>query len=337
MRTLALPCAAWTLCGALATLPAQSPLAAKSFLPSDYRNVVCADLAAMRNKGIWDELQASVLKTVFQQMEKEAGFELGALDRVTSVADPGTGNSWRDTADSTRVMVFEGNASLGMPESMRQHWTEEKIGAFTVRALRDLELCVNPRPELLVFGSASVVRPVLEGKPHSGLPSADVMSLLSGRDDSLAYLVFNTALPLLRNEVLGRVFPDTPWAEGQAPAFVCVRVLATGDADDPHLGVEAVLRHAAEGAGMDVSATAADALLERLAAMPQLRTVKPLLQRVEKKRDRTDLVYSLDLGRAREAVGQVAALAGLLFKARSAEPVHATIDAPPAPAPQPKK
>src|SRR5262245_62758789 len=81
MRTNILPCAAWTLYCACAALPAQSPLTAKSFLPSDYRNVVYANLAAMRDKGIWDELEASVLKAVFQQMEKEAGFELRALDR----------------------------------------------------------------------------------------------------------------------------------------------------------------------------------------------------------------------------------------------------------------
>jgi hypothetical protein len=335
MRPLALTFAAWTLCCAAAALPAQSPLAAKSFLPADYRNVVFADLAAMRDKGVWDELQASLLKTAFQQMEKEAGFELRALDRVTSIANPGSGTSWRDTPDATRVFVLEGNSKLGFPESVLQNWTEEQVGKFTVRALGDRELYVNPRPELLVFGSASVVRPVLEGKPNAGLPSADVMSLLSGRGDSLAYFVFDTALPLLRNEVLGRLFPDTKWDDGQAPVFVCVRVVATGDADDPHLGVEAVLRHAAAG-GMDVSSKAADALLERLQAMPEMRGVKPLLQRVEKKRDRSDLVYALDLGRVREAVGHVASLAGPLFRTRSTETVE-KLDAPREAAPQPQK
>src|SRR5262245_44947305 len=181
MRTLALPCAAWTVC-ALAALPGQSPLTAKSFLPSDYRNVWFVDLAAMRNKGIWDELEASLLKAAFKQIEKEAGFELRALDRVTMVADLGSGgDDRRDAPDATRVMVFEGNAKLGIPESVRQTHAEQQIGGFTVHSMRDVDVdwCVSSRPGLLVFGNASVVRPVLEGKPHAGLPSADVMSLLS--------------------------------------------------------------------------------------------------------------------------------------------------------------
>src|SRR5262245_38116103 len=135
MQTLALPCAASTLCCALAALPAQSPLTAKSFLPSDYRNIAFVDLAAMRDKGIWDELQASVLTAAFQQMEKEIGVGLRSLDRVTTVADPGSGEHGRlDAPDAWRVTVFEGNSKLGLPESVLQNWTEQKIGAFTVRS-----------------------------------------------------------------------------------------------------------------------------------------------------------------------------------------------------------
>src|SRR5262245_5325072 len=95
MRPLTMPCAAWTLCCALAALPAQSPPTAKSFLPADYRNVAFANLAAMRKQGIWDELEASVLKAAFQQMERETGVGLGALDRVTTVACPGSGENGR--------------------------------------------------------------------------------------------------------------------------------------------------------------------------------------------------------------------------------------------------
>src|SRR5262249_58892581 len=43
-------------------LAAQGKLTGKSFLPPDYTNVVAVDLAAMRTLGIWDDIEASVLK-----------------------------------------------------------------------------------------------------------------------------------------------------------------------------------------------------------------------------------------------------------------------------------
>lgn len=320
-------------------LPAQKPPDAKAFLPTDYRNVVFVDLAAVRKKGVWDELESSVLKAAFKQIEKESGIEMKALDRVTAVAVPGPGEEADRPPDQTQVFVLEGNVKLGMSESVRQRWAEEQVGSFAtrVRTSWQREMCVLPKPEVLVTGSEAIVRPVLEGKPNAGLPCADVMSLLSGRSDSLAYFVFDLAAPVVKKHVLGKVFPDAGWPEGQAPVFLCVRVLATGDADDPHLSVEAVLRHTAEGPGMDVSAKAADALLERLAATPEMRALKPLLAKVEKKRDRSDVVYAVDLGRVRDAIGSVAMLAAPLFAGQTERvEVVAPVKAQPAPE-QPKK
>jgi hypothetical protein len=330
----------------VAVLPAQKPIDAKAFLPTDYRNVVFVDLATIRKKGVWDELEASVLKAAFKQIEKESGIELKALDRLTAVAVPGADDAERRSnqpPDHTEVFVLEGNVRLGMSESVRQNWAEEQVGAFATRVQRGgmNTMCVAPKPEVLVTGSESIVRPVLEGKPNAGLPCADVMSLLSGRAEPLAYFVFDVAAPFLAEHLLHEVFPDAVWADGQSPVFLCVRVLATGDADDPHLVLEAVLRHTAAGPGMDVSAKAADALLERLAAMPQMRAVKPVLRRVEKKRDRSDLVYSLDLGRTRDAIGQLAVLALPMFMPYSVETTEAvraaSVDPAPAPVPAPKK
>jgi hypothetical protein len=57
-------------------LAAQTKLTGKSFLPPDYTNVVSVDLAAMRTLGIWDDVEASVLKVAFKSMEKELGWPL---------------------------------------------------------------------------------------------------------------------------------------------------------------------------------------------------------------------------------------------------------------------
>ncbi len=311
-------------------LPAQAPLAAKAFFPNDYRHIAFVDLAAMRTRGIWEELEGSVLKLMFSQIEKEAGFALRALDRVTMVGDLREGAS-DDRREGTQVRVLEGNAPLGVPESVQQLWSKETLGTYEVRRRSrgsSDELFVSPRPEVQVYGSMRLVEPPLLGKPSAGTPCPDVMSLLSGRNDQLAYGVFDVSGELLQKNVLAKLFPDTTWPAGEAPSFMCLRLLATGDADDPHLSVEAVLRHGKEGPGMDASSKAFDELLARLVAMPQLRSLKPVWKRVEAKRHGADLIYVTDLGRVRDAVGHVAMLGGLLFGTA----VEATPTAAPAPA-----
>ena len=315
-------------------LPAQAPLTGKAFLPADHKNIASVDLAAMRAKGIWEELEVSLLQLVFKQMEKESGFTLRALDRVTMVSFPGEEAGM--ASRSRDVRILEGNLALGLPESVRQNWQPLTIGAHDARQ-RGGDLAVCPRPELLVYGSESLVRPVLEGTPHSGLPSPDVMSLLSGRVESLAWFVMDAADPLLRKNVLGKLFPGTEWPAEQGPSFLCARLVATGDPDDPHLGLEVVVRHATDGQGLAISRQAMADALARLVAMPQLRLQKPLLQRIEQKQDRSDLVYSVDLGRVRDAVGHVAALGMLLLVAERVDTVQAVQAVPAVPVPAPKK
>lgn len=316
---------------AQATKPA---LTGKSFLPDDYRMVAHADLEALRERGIWDELEVSALKLVMKQMEKEVGFPIASLDRVTMVGDLQSGEDGRSRP--REVIVFEGNAALKMADRMRQNATEESIGGYEVlRRQHRPVLIVQPRPELLVEGEESLVRPVLEGKPYRGMPCADILSLLSGRMDQIAWFVFDVTSPELKKNVLGKLFPDAVWAEGEEPTFLCLRLVVLGDPDDPHLGFEGVLRHTKEGEGVAVSERAADAWLERMRKEPTLRGALPILKRVEKKRDRGDIVYSVDLGRARDAVGHAATLIGPLFMPRleAAETLEA-VEVVPAPGPK---
>lgn len=321
-------------------LPGQDPkttttLPAKAFLPDDHRMVAHVDFQTLRERGIWDELQASAMKLVFQQMEKEIGFPIASLDRVWMVGEIRPDEGGR--ARSLEVTVLEGNTALTPAQASRSNWKKDTVGGHDVlrQDHRD-NLLVQPRPELVVQGSEPLVRPVLEGKPFRGMPCADILSLLSGRKDQLAWFVFDVTSPEMKKNALGRMFPGTAWAEGEEPTFLCLRLVVSGDADDPHLGLEGVMRHAREGEGVAVSERAADEWLERLRKEPTMRASLPILKRVEKQRDRADLVYSVDLGRARDAVGHAATLVVPLFRPRvEAAQVAPAVEA--APAADPKK
>jgi hypothetical protein len=132
------------------------------------------------------------------------------------------------------------------------------------------------------------------------------------------------------------------WPEDDMPQLLGARLLATGDEDDPHLTVEAVLRHQKAGDGIKVTEALSDGLLEKFRANPQMRLLRPLLKKVVKEVDGTDLVLRLDLGRVRNAVGHLATLALPMFmggEARSKE-AHArekaAKDSPPKEKKQPK-
>lgn len=321
---------------------AQQPLPAKAFLIDDYRNVAFADLKALRDRGIWADLEVSVLKVVFQQMEKEIGFPVTALDRVTMVADAGVQPKDGEVALSNikEVLVFEGNSALAVHTRFDQGgWEQATVGKHTVRRRNRMrpETFVQPSPEVQVHGATDVVEAALDGKPHAGQPCADLMSLLSGRGDNLAYLAVDVDNRLLRERVLGVLLPDAKWPEGEAPAFLFCRVRATGDADDPHLEIEAVLRHLKEGPGLEVSSTAVDAWIERMKKEPKMVAARPLLQRAEKKVDRADVVLRADMGRTREAVGHLASLVMPLLAPRAVQAEDAVEVEVARPLPEPKK
>jgi hypothetical protein len=336
MRTLLITCLVAT------SAFAQQPIPAKAFLIDDYKNVAFADLKALRDRGIWADLEVSVLKVVFKQMEKERGFPLTTLDRVTMVADLGEQQEGAevDVRNIREVLVLEGNGALGMPASVeRGSWQQATVGKHTVRR-RDMmrpETFAQPCPEMQVSGATDVIEAALDGKPHTGLPCADLMSLLSGRGDNLAYMAFDVDNALLREKALGVLFPGAEWPEGDAPKFVFCRVRATGEADDPHLEIEAVVRHVKAGAGLEASGKAVEAWIERMQKEPSMRAVRPLLQRAEKKVDHTDVVLRADLGRTREAVGHIATLLAPLLSPRAGAAEETTEVLVPAPAPPEKK
>lgn len=319
---------------ALSSLAAQQPFKASDWLPDDYRNFVQVDLKALRDQGVWDELESSALKMLFTMMEKEAGFALTALDRVTQVAmfpaDAPPGQ------DAQRVVVLEGNEELPVPERIARSTSYQpaKVGEFEVmRSVRDW-LFFRPRPEVQVEGDLAVLQHTLEGKPGLGAPCADILSLRSTRKTSLIEFAVDLTAELPRQQVLGKLFAGHEWPAGDAPQLVYGRLHGTGDADDPHVVCEVVLRHLKAGEGLATTAKALDELFAKAQEVPQAAMLRPLIAAIERSTDHGDLILKLDLGRARDAAGKLAmAMAPLLLAGERVEAQN--VPAVPAPAPPP--
>lgn len=336
MKMLALAASLLAFAPVVAQTKPAPVFTARSFLPDQYQNVAFVDLAALRDHGIQDVLDASVLKTVFTQLEKETGFPLTSLDRATQVAVAGG-----DEVRHRTVTVLEGNKELPLPPWVTGgRWTESTAGEHVLyrREGRVSDVFVCPRPNLQVFGDDEFVLPALEGKRGGGGPCPDVMSLLSGRGDHLAYAVFFLDTERNARRVLDALFPETKWPEGGKPTFFVFRLRKIGTADDPHVELELVVRHEKEGDGVTTTDAAWDALLERLKKDAGWLSFRPLLARAQKRRDHADVVVAADLGTPREAVGHAALLFGKVFARQAQEQPDEAAAAPAAPAPAtPKK
>jgi hypothetical protein len=237
------------------------------------------------------------------------------------------------------VQVLEGNVPLPVQPKHRLAWAATRVGEHDV--LRDndrRELYWQPTPHMQIYGSEAALSPILEAQSHNGLPCADLMSLMSRPAVTFAGYAIDLSHPVMGRGMLAELFPQAEWPEGESPSFLCARANVTGDIDDPHIEIEATLRHTREGDGLDVTEAAADALLARLREEPRLRTLRPLLAKVEKRRNRGDLVLVVDLGRARQVVGLLAPLALPLFMpvVQAARVIEVQVEEPPPPPPPPE-
>lgn len=314
---------------------AQQPPTAQAFLPEGHENILWADLAKLRARGIWEDIEASVLKLAFAEIEKEVGFALADLDRATMVAELPTGGM---AAERRRIVIFEGHAPLPIPDRItRAGYEQETVGTHSVHRHGDdsTQVFVQVRPELQVMGHEDLIVPVLSGARAGGQPAADVLSLLSGRGVNLAGAVLSLADPSMRRRVLSSVFADVKWPHGDEPTFLLLRLCAVGSDDDPHVEAHIVLRHRQPGGGLAVTEAVVEALLPKLKKEGALVSVRPLWPRLQKRCDHGDLCLSLDLGRTREAIGHLATLVGTYLIARPSE-VQA-VQAAAAPVPEPPK
>lgn len=111
--------------------------------------------------------------------------------------------------------------------------------------------------------------------------------------------------------VVARLFPGAEWPADGGLTHLLLRLRSVGDAGDPHLEVEAVLRHSKAGDGVGITARAAAAWLQRAKDDPQFRAVRELWGSLVQEVDGTDLVLRLDLGRARDGAPNASIPPGL--------------------------
>jgi len=307
----------------LGGLVAQEQVDPRCFLVHDYTNVVAVDLAKMRELEVWDELQVSALNIALSSAEKELGFSFDLLDRCTMTMSLPDDEDRQGGKRRMRMFVLEGHDELTTSDRSLRSYEPEQYGAHTLYMMRygREEGFVRPAPNVQVWGDAQVIKAALDGERKPGLPSADVMSLSVGRGKRIAYMVADLSEEAARNTFLDELFEGSEWPEGDMPTFFAGRVLVTGDSDDPHLTLEVVLRHAKVGDGVAASREAIDALLKRGKEMPQLRLFHKLLEKAETKTSGSDVEVRVDLGRSRDAVGNLAMVIAplFLFSARAAE------------------
>ena len=310
-----------TLMTAAAVLPAQgdTKLTARSFHVDDHRTMLRVDMKAFRDSGVWEELNVGGAAAILQLFVEDLGFGFDELDRMTMtrrLPEPAEDGSARE---SIGVVVYEGNQPLGAMASYEgARYTLERVG------VHDLyvdswggDAATSPHDRLRVTGAEQLVREVLEGRPRSGLPSADVMAFTAGKAGTLIDVVIDLAQePGLEAEVvalLAEADEGVQWPEGDRPSMFGVRVAATGDEDDRHLELELVVRHGTAGAGLAVTEHAVGAGIEALKRLKEARLFRPLLKKFEHERSGTDAIWRVDLGRARAFGGSLLTLAPVVL------------------------
>ena len=229
---------------------ASKKLTARSFLPENYQTVLFIDLDAVREQGVWEEIETSVLKVLLGRLEKKWGFGFDDLDKVWGYADVEDGRP-------RNLFLYEGNKPLKLSSNPAPGEAYEDIEVGRYKALLEDHfqgpiLHVLPHDKLLVLGEETLVRPVLEGKPSTGLPAPDVMSLLSGRGENLLYLIFHLGDQAVGTLLLPQLFPGAEWEDGEQPTHLMLRLRTTGDEDDPHVQLQAIMRHAEGSKGSGI-------------------------------------------------------------------------------------
>lgn len=296
-------------------LAAQESPDPRRFMVHDYTNVIAADFKAMRDMDVWDELESSALKMAFGMARQSLGFPLDAVDRFSlTMSFPG-GATKVEGERRLQIFVFEGREALSKPKDVDTKFTSYRHGAHDIyMRFDDREHALAWLGDKLhVMAPADILEQAIDGVRKPGLPSADVMSLSAGRGRGIAHMVADLSEKSARRTFLDQLFEGSTWPEGDVPTFFAGRVSVVGDEDDRHLALSLTLRHAKAGAGVEASDKAIDELLARARQMPELRLFRKILKTAEKQTRGSDVTVRVDLGRTRNAVGNLAMVMAPLF------------------------
>jgi len=304
-------------------LPAQGQAPkAQHFLFDGYTTAMSLDMKKMRDRGVWDELGAQPgLKLVFKMVEEQFGFSLDSLNQAMIVSKrKGAGESAHGIVE---VSFVETDVAM-KPGLDQEDMVRVEAGDYTMLASPwdENSVQVQVTPKLRVFGSTDLIQSVLEGQRMTGVPSGDVMSLTVGQKDLLGYAVLDFGDRAIQEDITD-LLGEPDWAEDDKPTFLALRLSTQGDDDDPHLKLEVVVRHGKDGEGLVVSEKSVNERLKELMAVKEARLFMPLLKQIQHKRDRTDAIWSVDLGRARDFGGTVSMLAPFLMVTRASQQAQA--------------
>jgi hypothetical protein len=286
---------------------AQQHPPATAFLPDEPQAEIFVDFKTMRDRGVWEEVERTLLAPAFRQREKELGLSLDGLDRLYMWA--------RASGEPQRVQgVRILTGSVGLPPSVNgEHWTNGTIGDYEAKVLANGPIVmVRVGTDMLVEGDRELIEPVLLGKAKAGRPGPDQLSLLSGRTTELLHAFVDLDAALQGKGEFG-FLKEIQYPEDDRATHLVFRVSTQRDGDDERLLLEAVVRHRKGEKGLELTEAGARKWLAEMQKHPRLAALKKIWSAVVVARDGADLTAKLDLGRPREAVGTMAQLMAPLF------------------------
>ena len=278
---------------------------AASFVPGDHRCEVVIDFAALRDTGLIDDLQASMMGMMLKQAEKEMGVPFAALERIRLY--PELPDSESDSQQGG-IAIIEGNDKMSMPDKAGKETA--KIGDYEVvldSASDDPDLWVDVGPGLLVYGTRHVVAPLLDGSKKAGPTNAELAAL--GGGDGVLFkaamflspAMFGGANPM---EEMGIDLPETG----------AVRLVSETVDDEDTFVLEVVARFADAEKGPEAMVQMAMAQLQGMAAHPMMgEQLKPMMEKLDIKAQGNDAVARLKLGTSRELVTALSGLAPMMM------------------------
>jgi hypothetical protein len=323
------------------TLSAQAPtLDARSFVPAEPKVEVWADLAAMRESGVWDGIASSLGALLLKPAEQELGFSLEAVDRIRCyppVRDdkgPGSHSGLVIVEGNDQVVVpadrpKTGTASVGVHELL----VDERFGGD------DPDVWFAPKKGVLVSGPKSRIEPVLLGQQLPGVLPPELLSLTSSRG-ALAHTVGVLEAGTSGVELLQML--EAP-AGMPPPRYLIARLRQeqVEGQDEPSIVVEATARWHDDDKTPALLAAHVRTRIEVLGRHKRFGAWKRYLQKIEVVADARDLEARLVLGRPKDAGAMFAAIVPMLLVSGSrveAVEVEAAAEPPPpppVPVPQP--
>lgn len=281
------------------------PLEARNFFFDDYMTVIRWDLRELRASGMWQAMLPEFASN-YATWKEHWGFPPEHIDQITITS----GLLFPDTKNEklADITTYAGNAELGLWKDLRETFLgQEQVGTNTLYRLGEARpttlrkpyarAATMPDPKLVVVGPFGMVQSVLKGQPRGGRPSGDIMSLTDNNNGCMLELITDLSLDRAWLAALRRVLSPVEWPKGDEPLVVALRFRAVENDGDFRFRGEMTIRHGTAGEGLAATEAAISKAVEEVLANDKYKDAwhEPL-RTLQHRRDRTDAVYSIDLG-----------------------------------------